>query len=303
MRGFRLVVVLLFRFLYQGDRQSVSIPRGAHSFRDSYNLENAFEFGVAEEGNFQSAFALGVTQTDFGAQTFAQLVFEAGHVGFRSLRSSRGGFSSGFPSLQAGNKSLGLPHVEAVLEDALGGECLLFLAVQAEDDFGMAHGNAALPQISLQAGRQFQQAQRVGDDCAALTHLGGGFLLGELELPDELGITLGLLDGVKVFALQVFDEGQLEHRAVIGLTNDHGDLAQAQQLGRAPAAFTGNKFQMAVALADNQGLNDALFPDRIGQLAERLRRKVLARLKRAGADTVQRHALNLLACHGWRGRD
>ena len=41
-------------------------------------------------------------------------------------------------------------------------------------------------------------------------------------------------------------------------------------------------------------LYDALRANRIGQLAQRLFRKILARLKRARANAVQRHALNAL---------
>ena len=38
---------------------------------------------VAEKSDFQGAFALGVAQVDLGAEAFAELVFEAGHVRVR----------------------------------------------------------------------------------------------------------------------------------------------------------------------------------------------------------------------------
>ena len=52
---------------------------------DPKEPENALELGVAEEGDLQGAFALGVAQLDFGAEALAQLVFEVGDVGVPGL--------------------------------------------------------------------------------------------------------------------------------------------------------------------------------------------------------------------------
>ena len=104
-----------------------------------------------------------------------------------------------------------------------------------------------------------------------------------------------LLDGVQVFALEIFDERQFQHRAVVRLAGDDGNLRQIQQLRRAPAAFAGNQFKISAAFAHDERLDDALFADGIGQFAQRLVGEILARLERAGADAVQRHALDALA--------
>ena len=131
--------------------------------------------------------------------------------------------------------------------------------------------------------------------------MSGDFLLRELELPGQLFVTVRFLDGVEVFALQIFDERQFQHRAVVGLADDDGHFGQLQELRGAPAAFAGNQFKMAVPLAHNERLHDALFADGIGQFAQRLGGKILARLERTRADPVQRHALHALARVG-RGR-
>ena len=110
-----------------------------------------------------------------------------------------------------------------------------------------------------------------------------------------------LLDGVQVFALQIFDERQLQHRAVVRLAGDDGNLRQIQKLRRAPAAFAGDQFKKTATLAHDERLDDALFADGIGQFAQRLVGEILARLERAGADAVQRHALDVFAQIG-RGR-
>jgi len=155
----------------------------------------------------------------------------------------------------------------------------------------------------LKGRRQFQQPQRIGDHGAAFADLAGNLLLGELELFGELRVAVRLLNGIEVFALQIFDEGQFEHGAVIGLADNDGRLGQLQQLRGAPAAFAGDQFKITIALAHDERLDDALFADGIGQFAQRLGGEILARLERAGPDAVEGHALHPFAQVGRGGRD
>ena len=111
---------------------------------------------------------------------------------------------------------------------------------------------------------------------------------------------MGFLDWVEVLALQVLDQGQFEHCAVVGLPQDDRHFRQPEQLGRPPAAFARDEFQMAVPLPNDQRLDNALFFDRVGQLAQRLGREILAGLQRAGTNAVQRDALHALAGIGCR---
>ena len=129
------------------------------------------------------------------------------------------------------------------------------------------------------------------------------------KLLRQLRIADRLFDGVQVFALQIFDERQLQHRAVVGLADDDGDFRQVQKLRRAPAAFAGDEFKETAAFAHNERLHDALFADGIGQFLQRLGGKFLARLERGRADPGQRHALDAFAVvrrgrrHGGRCSD
>src|SRR5215471_9357315 len=50
----------------QASRNSGVFTRNTPSLRHSENLEDAFEFAVAEERDFQRAFAVGVAQVNFG---------------------------------------------------------------------------------------------------------------------------------------------------------------------------------------------------------------------------------------------
>jgi hypothetical protein len=61
-----------------------------------------------------------------------------------------------------------------------------------------------------------------------LPTLSGDFLLRELKLFRELRVAVRLLDRVEIFALQIFDERQFQHRAVVGLAGDDGNLRQIQ---------------------------------------------------------------------------
>ena len=88
---------------------------------------------------------------------------------------------------------------------------------QSENDLGVADRKPAVADEILDGQRQFQQAQGIGHHGAALADLAGDFLLRELELLGELRVAVGFLDGVEIFALEIFDERQFEHRAVVGL--------------------------------------------------------------------------------------
>jgi hypothetical protein len=151
-----------------------------------------------------------------------------------------------------------------------GEQQLLFSSGQAENHLRVADRKPAFAQKFLDRLGQFEQPQRIGHRRAALADLGRDVLLRELELFRELRVAVRLLDGVQIFALQIFDERQLQHRAVVGLAGDDGNFRQIQKLRRAPAAFAGDQFKKTAALAHDERLHDALFADGIGQFAQRL---------------------------------
>ena len=144
----------------------------------------------------------------------------------------------------------------------------------------MTDRQAAFADVALHGQRQFQQPRRIGHRRAALADLERDFLLRELKLLRELRIAERLFDGVQILTLQIFDERQFQHRAVVGLADDDGNLRQFEQLRRAPAAFAGDEFEESAAFAHDERLHDALFADGIGEFPERLVGKILARLHR-----------------------
>ena len=118
-----------------------------------------------------------------------------------------------------------------------------------------------------------------------------------MKLADQLRVALGFFERIEILALQIFDQRQLQHGAIIRLTDDHRHLAQTQKLRRAPASFTGDEFELLAFLADKQRLNDASLPDRVGEFAQCFWRKILARLQRTRTNPVQRHLTHMVA---WR---
>ena len=89
-----------------------------------------------------------------------------------------------------------------------------------------------------------------------------------MKLTDELCVTESFFDGVEVLALEIFDKRHLEDGAVVGLAHEDGNFGQARELGGAPAAFSGDQFEIISQGADDEWLNDALFLDGISEFTE-----------------------------------
>ena len=81
---------------------------------------------------------------------------------------------------------------------------------------------------------------------------------------------MGDFDGVEVLALDVLDEGDF-HQAVVGeVLNDDGDFLEAGDLGGTETAFAGDQLVVAGGFADDEGLDDAVLADGLGQFLEAL---------------------------------
>ncbi len=94
------------------------------------------------------------------------------------------------------------------------------------------------------SGASFKRRSALATTARLLPTLSGGLILGQLELADQLGVALRLFDGVEIFPLQILDQGQFQNGAVIGLAHDDRHLGQTEHLGRAPAPFPGDQFEI-----------------------------------------------------------
>ena len=131
----------------------------------------------------------------------------------------------------------------------------------------------------LHVGWQLQQAEQVRNRRAINLYAASQLFLRALVLIDVALERLGLFDRVQVFALHVFDDGQLGHLAVVDLANLHRHLAPVGGHGRTQPAFASNQFEAVLGFANDQRLQNAVGTNAISQvgdlgLIERLTRLV-----------------------------
>src|SRR5688572_7999280 len=155
--------------------------------------------------------------------------------------------------------------------------------------------------VILNVRMELENAEEVGDRGAIFADLHRSFLLGEIEILDELAVAECFLDRVKVFALQILDESEFENFAVIRFADEDGKFGEAGDLGGAPAAFAGDQFIRAVAGANDERLKNPLLFYGISEFLNRIFGEIFARLKWARDDAGHGNALYLLAGRFGRG--
>src|SRR5262249_48671646 len=116
--------------------------------------------------------------------------------------------------------------------------------------------------------RQTQQPDRIVDGGPILAGSAADFLLREPHLSRQPVISEGRFDGIQVFALNIFDERQLQHLPVGDLLYHDGHLGKPRNLGRPPAPFTGNNLVLLPHSPHDQGLNDSVRPNGCSQLLQ-----------------------------------
>ena len=109
----------------------------------------------------------------------------------------------------------------------------------------MAGGEVALLNEPLDLLGQGQQPHGVGHRGAGFAHPVGGLLLGQAVVLDEAPVSRGLLHGVQVLPLEIFNEAQLHHLSVVGFDDGGGDFLQPRHAGRPPAALPGDDLIIA----------------------------------------------------------
>ena len=106
-------------------------------------------------------------------------------------------------------------------------------------------------------------------------------------LPDHPVVHRGFVEDRDVLALEVLDDRDLQGGLVVNVLDQGGDRDHARDLGGAPAALPGDQLVApVVAGADEDGLEDAVLPDREGKLGECRAIEGEARLLRVGVDVI-----------------
>src|SRR5579884_3261854 len=203
---------------------------------------------------------------------------------------------------------LDAPHAETLRLD-LAGEALLIRCGEGEEGAGVARAEPAVGDRLLHRRGEAEQAHGVADRAAAATHAQADRLVGEAEGVGEAGVRGRLLQRGELRPLQVLDQSQLEGvaRRVGGGSEDGRDGGDARLLGGAEAALSGDE-SVAVAgqALDDDGVEQAVGLDRLGQRGDALLVEAASRLLRVGLDAagadLDQPALGGLALVGLRGR-
>src|SRR5437773_200921 len=143
-----------------------------------------------------------------------------------------------------------------------------------------------------------EQPERVRDRRPALPDPLGELVLREPVLVEQLAVGLGLLERGQVLALHVLDQGELEAVLGAGLAHDHREPLEAGAHRRAQPPLAGAQLVAPRDAAHDQGLEEPVAADRVGELAERLVVEVPARLLGVGHDLVDRHRQLVRRCGG-----
>ena len=117
-----------------------------------------------------------------------------------------------------------MADAQIVLDDLLEDPKLGFFVLDVDKSASVSHADVAVAESDLNLGREFQQAQEVGDGGAALADLSAQLFLGEAALINETLVRDGHFDGVEVLAVDVLDEGELKHLFVVGDTDECRDF-------------------------------------------------------------------------------
>ena len=128
---------------------------------------------------------------------------------------------------------------------------------------------------------------------AALADGFGETRLGAAKLVHQPAVGLGFLERRQILALQVLDQRDFQRVGIRQRADDDRDFVQPDALRGAPPPLAGDQLEgrfLNGERADQQGLDDALFADRLGERIELGLVKAAPRLKRSRADQLDRHA-------------
>ena len=87
---------------------------------------------------------------------------------------------------------------------------------------------------------QFEKADGIGDGRAVFAGFFGDLFLREMEIFGQFLKGVGLLDGIQILALEIFNQRHLQRRFFRHVAHDDRHAAQLSPLRRSPAALARN---------------------------------------------------------------
>jgi hypothetical protein len=174
-------------------------------------------------------------------------------------------------------------------------QSLLLVRLEGKQDFSMPDGDSPLFEERLRTRVQVEKPHGVRDRRSAFADAFGDLILGESEIAMEAFVGAGLLDGIEIFALKIFDESELQHLAIACRANDCWSFGEFEFARGTPAAFTSDEFVLVAYPSNDERLDDATLPNALYEFLEMLTAKLLPWLQRARCNLIQRQGLDALA--------
>ena len=254
---------------------------------------------VAVVFDFDAAAFGAIVEDDVGSEVSLETILDLLEGGGEGVGVWGGGASGGFGEAGLeeviGDEFFGGANGEMGADDFFGGEELFVGGFDGEEDFGVSDGEEILGEPGLELFVEVEEADGVGDGGATFADFEGDIFLAEMEFLGEASEGFGFFDGVEVFALEIFDEGEFEDFLIGSFANDEGGFGEARALGGAPASFSGNEFEEIAAFAGDEGLDDAVFFDGENEFVEMFVAEDGARLERGSDDAVEGNDLEPFA--------
>lgn len=268
-------------------------------FAEAEEGEEALEVIVAVVFDFDAAAFGAIVEDDVGSEVSLEPILDllegrGEGVGVWG-RGASGGFGEASLEEVIGDEFFGGANGEMGADDFFGGEELFVGGFDGEEDFGVSDGEEILGEPGLELFVEVEEADGVGDGSATFADFEGDIFLAEMEFLGEAGEGFSFFDGVEVFALEIFDEGEFEDFLIGGFADDEGGFGEARALGGAPASFAGDEFEEIAAFAGDEGLDDAVFFDGENEFVEMFVAEDRAWLERGSDDALEGNDLEPFA--------
>jgi hypothetical protein len=157
--------------------------------------------------------------------------------------------------------------------------------LDAEEGAGVARGQHAGRDTTLDRDRQLQQPDRVRDHRAAAADAVCELGLRDAELREQLLVGGRLVERVQLDPVDVLQQGVAKHRVVAGVPDDRRQALQPGPLRGTPAPLAHDELVgPGGRLADDDRLQETELADRVLQLREGIFVEGGARLVRVGLD-------------------
>ena len=151
-----------------------------------------------------------------------------------------------------------------------------------EDCTCVACGDGAVVEHCFDNIGQSEQSQHIGNMAAAFTDDFGKCILRMTKISDQALVSARLIERGKIFALNVFNQGNFKKLGVVQIADNDWHLMKLSPLRGSPTAFAGNYFVAIASLemaADDNRLNNAMFANGIRESFDFVVVKSVAGLK------------------------